>query len=122
MNFVDDWRHFGRPSGVWILKDDTLLVADSESSPAGYRPLHELVTYSSRTITLRRGAEPVPRHPGWQPGIRIGSAKDGSLKYFITGTRPEGMGADQLGNVYGGLTGGCDTSPSGGCLQKFVKK
>ena len=32
MNFVDEWRHFGRPSGIWILKDDTLVVADSESN------------------------------------------------------------------------------------------
>ena len=30
--------------------------------------------------------------------------------------------ADELGNIFGGLTGGCDASPSGGCLQKFVKK
>ena len=32
MKFVDEWRHFGRPSGIAILKDDTLIVADSESS------------------------------------------------------------------------------------------
>ena len=32
MQFVDEWRHFGRPSGIAILKDDTLIVADSESS------------------------------------------------------------------------------------------
>ena len=50
------------------------------------------------------------------------SAKDGSIKYFIEGTQPEGMAADELGNVFGGLTGGCDASPSGGCLQKFVRK
>ena len=38
MNFVDEWRHFGRPSGVAILKDDTLVVADSESSYTSFRP------------------------------------------------------------------------------------
>jgi hypothetical protein len=32
------------------------------------------------------------------------------------------MGADNEGNVFAGLTGNCDTSPSGGCLQKFVKQ
>lgn len=32
MNYLDEWRHFSRPSGIWILKDDTLVVADSESS------------------------------------------------------------------------------------------
>ena len=43
LEFVDEWRHFGRPSGVAISKDDTLIVADSESTnfidgpPAGAR-------------------------------------------------------------------------------------
>jgi hypothetical protein len=32
------------------------------------------------------------------------------------------MAADELGNIFGGLTGGCDTSKSGGCLQKYVRK
>jgi hypothetical protein len=62
------------------------------------------------------------RNPGWKNGIRIGSAKDGSIKQFVDGTRPEGLAADELGNIFGGLTGGCDKSPSGGCLQKFVRK
>ena len=38
MNFVDEWRHFGRPSGVAILKDDTLIVSDSESNQLDRRP------------------------------------------------------------------------------------
>ena len=62
------------------------------------------------------------RNPGWRNGIRIGSAKDGSLQYFIPGTRPEGMAADELGNIFAGLTAGCNTSPSGGCLQKWVRR
>jgi hypothetical protein len=106
MNFVDDWRHFSRPSGVWILKDDTLLVADSESSYEGFKP--------SETKELSG------RNAGWQNGIRIGSAKDGSLRHFISGTRPEGLAADELGNVFAGLTGGCDTNSAGNCLQKWV--
>jgi sugar lactone lactonase YvrE len=111
MNFVDEWRHFGRPSGVAILKDDTLIVADSESSrPIGGPP------------QAPEGGGNVVRNPGWKNGIRIGSAKDGSLKYFVPGTRPEGMAADEAGNIFGGLTGGCDASPSGGCLQKFVRR
>jgi sugar lactone lactonase YvrE len=111
MNFVDEWRHFGRPSGVAILKDDTLIVADSESNrPIGGPP------------QAPEGGGNAVRNPGWKNGIRIGSAKDGSLKYFVPGTRPEGMAADEVGNIFGGLTGGCEASPSGGCLQKFVKK
>jgi DNA-binding beta-propeller fold protein YncE len=111
MQFVDEWRHFGRPSGIAILKDDTLIVADSESS--------QIIGGPARAP---EGGGNVVRNPGWGNGIRIGSAKDGSLRYYIQGTRPEGMGADNVGNVFAGLTGGCDTSPSGGCLQKWVKK
>jgi sugar lactone lactonase YvrE len=111
LNFLDEWRHFGRPSGLAILKDDTLVVTDSESS----------ATIDGSPSSPEGGGR-VVRNPGWQNGIRIGSAKDGSFRYFIPGTRPEGMAADELGNIYGGLTGNCDASPSGGCLQKFVKK
>jgi DNA-binding beta-propeller fold protein YncE len=111
LQFVDEWRHFGRPSGIAILKDDTLIVADSESSQVIGGPPQ-----------APEGGGNVVRNPGWGNGIRIGNAKDGSLRYYVQGTRPEGMGADNEGNVFAGLTGGCDTSPSGGCLQKWVKK
>jgi DNA-binding beta-propeller fold protein YncE len=111
MQFVDEWRHFGRPSGIAILRDDTLIVADSESSQ-----------FIGGPPQAPEGGGSVVRNPGWGNGIRIGSAKDGSLRYYVQGTRPEGMGADNEGNVFAGLTGGCDASPSGGCLQKWVKK
>ena len=111
MQIVDVWTQYGRPSGVWILKDDTLIVSDSESN-------HVI----GGAMDTPEGDPNAIRNPGWKNGIRIGSAKDGSLKYFIEGTRPEGLAADEKGNIFGGLTGGCDVSPSGGCLQKFVKK
>jgi len=121
MNVLDEWRQFGRPSGVTILKDDTIIVADSESSYTGFRP-SELGPPPPET----RGT---PRNAGWQPGIRIGSAKDGSLRFFIPATRPEGMAADDLGDIFGGLTGQCSSAgadkptPGGpNCLQKWVKK
>jgi DNA-binding beta-propeller fold protein YncE len=111
MQFVDEWRHFGRPSGIAILKDDTLIVADSESSQ-----------FIGGPPQAPEGGGNMVRNPGWGNGIRIGSARDGSLRYYVQGTRPEGMGADNEGNVFAGLTGGCDASPSGGCLQKWVRK
>jgi DNA-binding beta-propeller fold protein YncE len=111
MQFVDDWRHFGRPSGITILKDDTMIVADSESSQ-----------FIGGPPEAPEGGGNKIRNPGWGNGFRVGSAKDGSLRYYQQGTRPEGMSADELGNVFAGLTGGCDASPSGGCLQKWVKK
>jgi hypothetical protein len=110
LNFVDEWRHFGRPSGITVLKDDTLIVADSEST-----------NFIDGPPQAPEGAGRVLRNPGWQTGIRIGSAADGSLKQFVPGTRPEGLAGDELGNIFAGLTGRCDLSPSGGCLQKWVR-
>ena len=89
--FIDQWAQFGRPSGVFIDKNDVLYVADSESGP-------------SNTTT----------HPGgWQRGIRIGSAVSGKVKSFIpdpdllhTGTSSaEGVAADARGTIYGAEVG-----------------
>jgi mannose-6-phosphate isomerase-like protein (cupin superfamily) len=110
LEFVDEWRHFGRPSGITVLDDDTLIVSDSESGRAIDGP-----------VVAPEGPGAVPRNPGWQTGIRIGSARDGSLREFIPGTLPEGLAADELGNVFAGLTSGCAESPSGGCLQKWER-
>jgi hypothetical protein len=110
LQFVDEWRHFGRPSGITVLKDDTLIVADSEST-----------NFIDGPPQAPEGAGRVLRNPGWQTGIRIGSAADGSLRQFVPGTRPEGLAGDELGNIFAGLTGRCDLSPSGGCLQKWVR-
>jgi sugar lactone lactonase YvrE len=97
--FLEEWKQFSRPSGVYIDKNDNIYVADSES-------------------------ESVSRnHDGWKRGIRIGSAKDGSVKYFIpdpvektTGTSAaEGVAADSQGNVYGAEVG-----PR--ALKRYVKK
>ena len=74
-NFIDIWRQFSRPSGIFIdKKTDTIYVSDSESGPRN--------------------------HPDWPRGIRIGSAKTGAVMYFISGTNPEGVGIDLEGNVY----------------------
>ena len=99
MNFVDDWRQFGRPSGIAIISGDFLFVSDSESG---------------KTIA---GAV---RNPSGENGIRIGRAGDGTVLAFIDGTDPEGLGADDLGNVFAGLTRPSRTSPP--LLQKWVKR
>ena len=92
MQIVDAWRHFGRPSGLAILADDRLFVADSESNKVIAGEI---------------------RNPGWTNGVRFGSARNGSLNGFIDGTDPEGLAADELGNVWAGLT----STP---VLQKWV--
>jgi len=83
--FLDQWKQFSRPSGIFITPDDTIYVADSESWG--------------------------PDNPGFKKGIRVGSAKDGTVKYFIEDIEStttehsgaEGVGVDKAGNVYGAV-------------------
>jgi sugar lactone lactonase YvrE len=87
--YIAEWRQFGRPSGIFITKDDTIYVADSESGPD--TGAHELM--------------------GIRKGIRVGSAKDGTVIAFIEDMEPttadhsgaEGVGVDAAGNVYGAV-------------------
>lgn len=82
---LDAWKQFGRPSGIYIAADDTIYVADSESNQS--------------------------RNPGWKRGIRVGSARDGKVTFFVPDPEPdpdnsltsaaEGVAADAAGNVYG---------------------
>ncbi len=83
-----EWKQFGRPSGVFIDRNDVIYVADSESNNT--------------------------QNPGFKRGLRIGSAKDGKVTALIpdplpvkegsgpgTGSAAEGVAADADGNVYG---------------------
>ena len=87
--FITEWRQFGRPSGIYITRDDTIYVADSESGPD---------TGANELMGIRKG-------------IRIGSARDGSVAAFIEDMEPltpdhsgaEGVGVDAAGNVYGAV-------------------
>ena len=84
-----EWRQFGRPSGIYITADDTIYVADSESGPD---------TGAKELLNIKKG-------------IRIGSAKDGSVRAFIEDMESttadhsgaEGVGVDAQGNVYGAV-------------------
>src|ERR1700682_328391 len=95
--YIDTWRQFGRPSGILIMKDDTMYVADSESW----------------------GKD----EPGWKKGIRIGSAKTGKVNLFIEDMEStteehsgaEGVGVDAQGNVYGAVV-------RRQMLEKHIKK
>jgi sugar lactone lactonase YvrE len=98
--FVAAWTQFGRPSGIFIDRNDTLYCADSESGG--------------------------PSHPGWRRGIRIGSARDGRVTSFIPDVEPEpkpagsgavGVAADALGNVYGAAV-----NAGAQALTKYVRR
>jgi len=78
--FLDQWKQFGRPTGLFIDKNDVLYVADDESNPT--------------------------RNPGWMPGISIGSAKDGTVTAFIPAMNTERAVADSAGNVYTAVLAG----------------
>ncbi len=64
--FLAVWRQFGRPSGIWIDKNDTLYVTDSQSEA------------SPATLSMY-----YPPNPGCKHGIRIGDAKTGQVEYYI---------------------------------------
>ena len=99
---LDTWHQFSRLSGIFIDKDDMLYGADSESGSVN------------------------PAHKAWLRGMRIGSAKDGKVLYFIPdpsnsdpaarGTlAAEGVAVDAAGNIYGAEVG-----PR--AVKKYVKK
>ena len=111
-NYIDEWTQFSRPSGVFIDRNDQIYVADSESGSVN------------------------PPHGAWKRGIRIGSAKDGVVKWFIPDAwktcaadqRPtpeapcatntssaEGVAVDRAGNIYGAEVGQR-------AIKKYVKK
>jgi sugar lactone lactonase YvrE len=99
--FLDQWKQFGAPSGIFIDAKDKMYVTDS---------------WSNKTT-----------NPGFKRGIRIGSVKDGKLTAFIPDTMPtpdsdehyanssafpmsntsgaEGVAADVKGNIYGAEVG-----------------
>lgn len=86
---LDSWTQFSRPSGLFIDDADQIYVADSESGSID------------------------PSRTEWKRGIRIGSARDGTVTGFIPdpveSTRntsaAEGVAVDARGNIYGAEVG-----------------
>ena len=82
---LDIWTQYGRPSGIWIDRNDRIYVADGMSGEQWNR--------------------------GWQRGIRIGDAKTGYVTEFIpdyevpTGSGIEFLASDAEGNIYAGQVG-----------------
>ena len=85
--FLGAWHQFGRPSGIFIDKNDMLYVSDSESEDAPGKDTN---------------------NPGCKRGIRGGSIKDGKVQFYIPPPAvrdpkfppPEGVAADSHGNIY----------------------
>jgi sugar lactone lactonase YvrE len=87
--FIAEWRQFSRPSGIAIDRADNIYVADSESGSVN------------------------PAHGDWKRGIRIGSARDGAIRWFIPDpvanppntSAAEGVAVDRDGTIYGAEVG-----------------
>jgi streptogramin lyase len=88
-NYLTEWTQFSRPSGIAIDRQDTIYVADSESGSVN------------------------PAHGAWRRGIRIGSARDGTVRAFIpdpasnppSTSAAEGVAVDRAGRIYGAEVG-----------------
>ena len=78
--FLEEWKQFGRPSGLYIDRNDNLYSADHQSGDSDGKV-----------------------NPGFKKGIRVGSAKDGKVVAFIPeiapdANMPEGIAANSSGN------------------------
>jgi len=97
--YLDQWHQFGRASGLYIASDDTLYVSDNQSNTA--------------------------RNPGWERGIRVGSALDGSVGAFIpdpdfdpenaAATGAHGLAANAEGEIFGAEVGAAT-------VRKYVRR
>lgn len=92
--FLEEWKQFGKPSGLLIDRNDILYAADSLSDEKN--------------------------NPGFIKAIRIGSVRDGKVTAVIPDRNPKGSGEegiamDAQGNLYGART----TMPGG--VVKYVK-
>jgi hypothetical protein len=73
--FLAEWKQFGKPSGLFIDKNDVIYVADSESN--------------------------IGQGNAYIRGVRIGDAKTGKVTAFL----PDPQGNPTPWNTLGGTTG-----------------
>ena len=87
--FLEEWRQFGRATGLYIATDDMIYVSDNQSDTA--------------------------RNPGFVRGIRIGSTTDGVVSAFIplpnfdpsvsAAVGAHGLTANEGGEIFGAEVG-----------------
>ena len=97
--FLEEWRQFGRATGLYIAEDDTIYVSDNQSDAR--------------------------RNPGWVRGIRIGNTADGLVDAFIpipnfdpsvsAAVGAHGLAANADGEIFGGEVGATT-------VRKYVRR
>ena len=98
---LEAWTQFSRPSGIYIDRDDTIYVADSESGSVG--------NGRSRTGKARHQNR---QHQGRR---RVIALIPDPLEVATNTSAAEGVAVDRAGNIYGAEVG-----PKG--LKKYVKR
>jgi hypothetical protein len=98
-NYIDEWRQFGRATGLYITADDTIYVSDNQSDAT--------------------------RNPGWIRGIRVGDATDGTVDAFIpvpnfdpsisAAIGAHGIAANAAGEIFGAEVGATT-------VRKYVRR
>jgi len=101
-NYMESRYVYGRISGIYITRDDTVYAIDSESDPF--------------------------RHAGWRNGIRVGHIDEDRITAFIPpfeqedrvyqGAAGEGVAVDADGNVYA-AEGPNSLTWAGGAFTKY---
>ena len=79
--FLEQWKQYGRPSGVTVTADDTILVAS-------------------------QNGENSELNPGYETGIYMGDARTGLVTGFIGDINTENVAKGADGVVYSGLVVG----------------
>jgi DNA-binding beta-propeller fold protein YncE len=98
-NYIDEWRQFGRATGLYIGANDTIYVSDNQSDAT--------------------------RNPGWIRGIRVGDATDGTVDAFIpvpnfdpsisAAIGAHGIAANAAGEIFGAEVGATT-------VRKYVRR
>ena len=112
MNYLDSWHHFGRPSGIAILKDDTLHRRPTQSRAFALGGPNIAPEGGGAAVPQRRleAGHPDRQRQGWLAAP------------FHRWNQSRRDGADERGNIFAGLTTGIAISKSGGAVQKWVRK
>jgi hypothetical protein len=123
-NFLKEWKQFGKPIGVYIDAKDMMYVSDSDSNAGLWSWKYSVNNPCASCVKpVRRPPDVGLDNLSFMQGTRIGSTKDGVVRYYIPPhmgpdgptSLPERVAADALGNVY--LAEGRTTN-----LRKYVKK